>query len=220
MRQHRDEVLHLTRGNLERRRLPLLREVLSDLGVAVQLAVRIAQRGDDHARPEPRAVLAHPPALVLGAAMLARHGQLAPRLAGVDVFGSVEAREMLADDLVRLVALDASRATVPARHRPVRSQHVDGVVLYALDQQTEAFLAAAQLLLLPLAPRDIARDLGEGEQLAALVAQRGDYDMGPEPGAVLAHTPPFVLEAPFHGGALQLELRPFALDIRLRIEDR
>ena len=110
--------------------------------------------------------------------------------------------------------------TVPAGHRPVRGQHVDGVVLHALDQQTEALLAAPQLILLPPALRQIARDLREGEQLAAFVAQRGDHDVRPEPRAVLAQAPAFVLETPIHGRALQLELRPFALDIRRRIENR
>src|ERR1700694_3181425 len=118
-----------------------LRQILGDLREAAQPAFRVVQSGHDDPRPEPGVVLADSPALVLRAALLPRDGELAPGLAGFDVLGAVEPREMLADDLARLVALDAARAGVPARDHAVRAQHVDGVVLDALHQQPEALLA-------------------------------------------------------------------------------
>ena len=53
----------------------------------------------------------------------------------------VEAREMLADDLVGLIALDRFRAGVPVGHPAVRVEHVQGIILDALDERPEAALA-------------------------------------------------------------------------------
>ena len=49
---------------------------------------------------------------------------------------------------------------------PSRVEHVDRVVDDALDQQPEALLALAQRLLVQPALGEVARDLGEAEQLA------------------------------------------------------
>src|SRR5262249_34328957 len=117
-----------------------LGQVAGDLGVALQLAVRIAQRGDHHAGPEARAVLADAPAFVLDAALLAGAAQLFARPAGGDLVGWVEALERLADDLRCRVALDALRAGIPARHAAVGVEQEDGVVADAVDEQAEAFL--------------------------------------------------------------------------------
>ena len=43
--------------------------------------------------------------------------------------------------------------------------------------------------------RDVARDLGEADELRRLVADRVDDDVGPEQGSVLAHAPGFRFEA-------------------------
>ena len=75
----------------------------------------VAQRRDDDVRPEARAVLADAPALVLEASVLRRLAQLELREMLGDVFGRVEDREVLADDLVGAVALDALGAGVPAQ---------------------------------------------------------------------------------------------------------
>ena len=71
-----------------------------------------------------------------------------------------------------LVALDALGAGVPARDVAVGIEHEDRVVLHALDQQAEALLALAQLLLLRAALGEVARDLGEAAQRAVVVAHR------------------------------------------------
>ena len=54
----------------------------------------------------------------------------------------VEAREVLADDLVGLVAVDPLGALVPGHHVAVGVEHEDRVVAYVLDQEVEALLAA------------------------------------------------------------------------------
>src|SRR6188472_4539050 len=90
-----------------------LGEVAGDLGEGDELAVVVLDGGDDHARPEERAVLAHPPALVLEAADALGLLQLVLGPAAIDVGLAVEDRKMLADDLGGQVALDALRPRVP-----------------------------------------------------------------------------------------------------------
>ncbi|HST01068.1 MAG TPA: hypothetical protein VLJ84_05355, partial [Usitatibacter sp.] len=145
---------------------------------------------------------------------------LAGRPARLDVLGGIELLERLPDDLRGLVARDRLGARVPARHDALRVEHDDHVVLDAFQQQPEAFLAVAQLLLVAAALREVARDLGVAHVHAIAVAQRRDHDVGPETRAVLPHAPAFVLEASQALGGLQLVLRPAAVDRALRIEDR
>ena len=68
-----------------------------------------------------RAVLAHAPAFSLEAALALGGLQRDPRDFLLALFGGVEAREMLADDLVGLIALEPARAGVPARDPALRS---------------------------------------------------------------------------------------------------
>ncbi len=58
-----------------------LGQVAGDLGKADQLAITVAQRGDDHVRPETCAVLANTPAFVFVAAIAGRAFELACRQA-------------------------------------------------------------------------------------------------------------------------------------------
>jgi hypothetical protein len=127
---------------------------------------------------------------------------------------------VLAENLLARVAVDALRAGVPARHHALRVEHEDGVVEHALDEQAKTLLALAQRLLVQLAVGEIARDLGETEVTAVLVAQRRDHDIRPEARAVLAHAPAFVLEAALGERDLQLVLGPAALERLARVEDR
>src|SRR6185312_17171530 len=64
--------------------------------------------------------------------------------AGGAIFLRVEAREMLADDFFRRVALDALRARIPAADLAVRIEHEDRVVRHALYQQTELLFGTPQ----------------------------------------------------------------------------
>src|SRR5690349_19158519 len=113
---------------------------------AAQLALRVEQRGDNHVGPEARAILAHAPALDLEAADARGFLDLAVGPAGGDRFGRVEDREVLADDVVGGISLDALRAGVPGRDAAVGIEQEDGVVLHALDQHAEALFARAQAL--------------------------------------------------------------------------
>ena len=53
-----------------------------------------------------------------------------------------EAREMLADDLVGLVALEAPRTRIPGGDAPVGIDHVDGIIGDRADQQLETILGS------------------------------------------------------------------------------
>src|SRR5262249_36036464 len=64
----------------------------------------------------------------------------------------------------------------------------------------------------------VAGDLGEAAEGAALVPQRRDQDVGPEPGAVLAQPPAFLLVLPGGGGDLQLPGRLAGLHVLRRVE--
>src|SRR6185369_4907038 len=87
-------------------------------------------------------------------------------------------------------------------------------------QQPEAFLADAQFFLVLPALCQVAGDLGEAGELARPVVDCRDHDIGPEPGAVLAQAPAFVLETAVLACAAQFLLRPTGRD-RLRwIENR
>src|SRR5262249_37934184 len=124
-----------------------LGQVARHLGEAAQLALRVAQGVEDDVGPEARAVLAHAPALVLEAPHRGGGLQALLRFAALRVFGRVEAREVLADDLRRLVALDALGAGVPGQDDAVRVEQVNGVVADALYQGFEMVLALKQLFM-------------------------------------------------------------------------
>ena len=113
-----------------------VRQVSRHLRETHQVAVATEDAADDHVGPEPAAVFAYPPALVLEAPLTGGDLQLLCAAAGG--LGRVEAREMLSDDLVGAVALDALGADVPGADAAVHVQHEDGVVLDALHQETKA----------------------------------------------------------------------------------
>ncbi len=71
-----------------------------------------------------------------------------------------------------------------------------------------------------LALGEVAGELRKSEQLAAVVAQRGDHHVRPEAGAVLAYAPALVFEAPLGRRHAQLVIRPAAVDRVARIERR
>ncbi len=116
--------------------LPLLGDVAGDLDEAQQLAV-LADRFDDDAGSERRAIMAHPPALSSHVAILCGQVQQALRLAGLAFIGQVEAAEVGADDFVGTVALDPLGARVPAADDAVRIKQVQGMVTNAVDQQSQ-----------------------------------------------------------------------------------
>src|SRR5690242_7390210 len=116
-------------------RVTPLREIACDLRETHQLAVRCSERGNNDVGPEAGAVLSDSPAFVLKASITRSDLQLPGRLSAGYILIRVENREVLADDLVRCVALHTNRARVPAEHVPAGIQGEDGVVHDALDQK-------------------------------------------------------------------------------------
>src|SRR5204863_991283 len=105
---------------------PSLRQVPGDLGEAPKVAGRVVQGRDEDVGPEERPVLAYSPPL--GLELPLRGGGLQPPrgLTAANVLRGVEAREMLADDLLRPVPFDALRAGVPGEDIPPRVEHEEG----------------------------------------------------------------------------------------------
>jgi hypothetical protein len=99
---------------------------------------RWASAGREGAFTSPRFRVFHegvmPALLARGALDLAWRPR---RLAGGDVFGRVEAREVLAQDLLRRVALDALGARVPARDPALGVEQEDRVLPHARDEQVQ-----------------------------------------------------------------------------------
>ena len=120
------------------------------------------------------------PAFVDEAARFRRHLELVLRPPALARLLRIEGREMLADDLGGFVALDALRAAVPGGDVAVGIEHEDRVVADALDEQAKALLALPQGFLVRAALGQVARDLGEADELALRVANGGDDDVGPE----------------------------------------
>src|SRR6188472_3291258 len=106
--------------------------------------------------------------------------------------GWIERREVFAENLVGLVALDAPRPFVPAHDVTLGIEHEDPVVLHAPYEHAKALLALAEGLLPSSPRREVSRHLGEADELAARIAERGDDDVRPEPRAILANAPSFV----------------------------
>src|SRR5580692_4008952 len=123
------------------------RKVLSHPGKADQAALLGAERSDDHVGPEPRSVLAEAPSLLLVPSLAGGHDELLLALAGSDVLGRAEHREVLPDDLHRFVTLGSLGTGVPRGHAPLGVEHEDRVVLYALDQKAKAVVAIVPVVL-------------------------------------------------------------------------
>src|SRR5258706_1194159 len=113
---------------------PAVRKIARDLGEAAQLAAVVLERGDDHVRPEERAVLAHAPAFVLEAALRRRDLELLPGPSARAGFIRVEGREVAPDDLVGSVALQVLGAEIPGKDVARSVRQKDSVVPYALDE--------------------------------------------------------------------------------------
>ncbi len=124
---------------------PPLGEVARDFREGDQIARRVEDRIDDHIGPEVRAVLAHAPPLRLEAAFAPRGLQGDAGNVLLEILRRVEAREMLADNLVGLIALEAPGARIPAGDMPLGIEHVDGIVGDALDQHLEPAARARRM---------------------------------------------------------------------------
>ena len=220
MRQHRDEFVDALALGFEFLHAPPLGQVAGDLGETVARAVLVAQRGDRHVGPEPRAVAPDAPAGVFRKAERGGHLEFALGLARSDVFVDKEDRIVAADHLFGAVALDPLGARVPAHHAALRIEQEDRMVLHAFDEQAEVFLAFLELEFLRPPLGEIAGDRGEAAQRALAVEHRGDDDVGPDQRTVAAHPPAVVFEASDLRRDLEFALRCALLDRLGRVEHR
>src|SRR5687768_12074365 len=122
--------------------LAALGEIARDLREAAQDSRRVAKRRDDDVGPEMRAIGAHAPTLVLEPSYTRGLFELARWPVPPERLPRVESREVLADDLLGLVALDALRALVPGQDDALGIEQEDGVVANALDKGLEQGLPA------------------------------------------------------------------------------
>src|SRR5262249_56907035 len=102
---------------------------------------RIAPRIDHDFPKEAAAVLPQPPRLGFVPAFPGSRCQRFLRKSGRPVLLGVKAREMLADDLFRAVALDAGGTCVPARDVTLRVERIDRVVRHRADEGAEALFS-------------------------------------------------------------------------------
>src|SRR5207245_5544997 len=86
-------------------------------------------------------------------------------LASFHILRCVEAGEVLANDFVRLVALDALSPRIPTGNASLRVQHQNRVIRYLRNQQTEPLFALPQGLLGLFAVRDVTQDAANKEPL-------------------------------------------------------
>ncbi len=129
-------------GLLEGRlRLPALREIAGDLRESQKLSVRRPDRVNDDAGPEAGPVLPDTPALVLEFSFRRGGFEGVFRQPGAAILLGVKAREVLAENLRGLVALEAPGPGVPAGHDAVGVEHVNGVVGDVLDEQARPLIA-------------------------------------------------------------------------------
>jgi hypothetical protein len=111
-----------------------LGQVTRNFCEADNLAVWASDGIDDDVRPKAASILPKPPPLALEAALLFCGPQRSGWKIYRSVFDRIEAREVVADDLVCRVTLEPFRAGIPARHKAARIEHVDCVVADPLDQ--------------------------------------------------------------------------------------
>src|SRR5258708_26530932 len=134
-----------------------------------------------------------------------------------------QVQDLAVEDGYLLVALEAPPDFDQVQRRPHRSQRVSQLVAHDGEKllfAALAFLRTRESDAFPLgvdAIGQIARDLAEAEQTAALVANRGDDDVGPKRRPVLPDTPPLVLEAALARGDLELVLAFAGLHVLSRI---
>src|SRR5215471_16697965 len=91
-----------------------------------------------------RAILAHAPTFGFKSSLPSGDRQGALRDPVLLILRDVKPGEMLTNDLARPITLDALGARVPVGDDPLRIEHEDGVVCYALDEQAETAFALAK----------------------------------------------------------------------------
>ncbi len=73
----------------------------------------------------------------------------------------IETGKILADNFLAAISLHARRAGIPAHHASFKIEHVNRVILYAVEEQPESLLAHSQRLFNAFSLGDVAHDYGE-----------------------------------------------------------
>src|ERR1043165_1074638 len=123
-------------------RLAPLGHVGGDLPETDQPAILVVNCIEDGQRPEPGPILADAPALILKPTRAAGGIERQCRLTGPPILFGKEGREMPAQNLVGIIALDAPSAAVPTADPAFGVQHVDGIVDDGIDQEFKSLRAA------------------------------------------------------------------------------
>src|SRR5690606_27887390 len=97
-----------------------LGDLAGNFGEAEMLPIVVKNGVDHHTGPEARAILADAPAFLFKLARFKRGAQRCSRLVVGSVFGGIEAREVLTDNLIGRVALESSGTGIPAVDEPFR----------------------------------------------------------------------------------------------------
>src|SRR5215475_23953 len=137
----------MLQGNLT---FPAFGDVTGNFRKSDKGSMSVTDRIDDHAGPEPRAVLPHAQAfgfeLTFSGSSFQRPGRAARR----PVFFRVEDAEVLSDDFTFAVPLDPFGSRIPVGDDPVLVQHKDCEVCHALDEYSEPPFGAKPVFCLVL----------------------------------------------------------------------
>ncbi len=118
----------------------LVGDVAGDLGEADQFAVVPPDRVDDGVDPEPRAILAQPPALGLEPPVAGGGAERASRKVCLDILRGEETRLLLPDDFLGAITLEPLGAGVPGRDHSLGIEQVNGIVGDRADQEPDTLL--------------------------------------------------------------------------------
>src|SRR6185436_13736361 len=103
--------------------------------------------------------------------------QLVLAFASRDVFAGVKTREMLAQDLVDAVTLEALGSAVPRCDAAVAVEHENGVIFHAFDQQAKVAVGGKQVAHVAMLGVDAANvDVGAAgpEAVEAVRAEKSE----------------------------------------------
>src|SRR5439155_20499097 len=118
--------------------------VAGDLGEALQPAIG-GEGLAGRVGPEAGAILAHAPALVVRASSACGLTQDAFRPSRLDIFRGIEERDVLADHLAGLVALDPLRTLVPGQDVPIRPDQEDRIVQDSINQEANRLRSVGEV---------------------------------------------------------------------------
>src|ERR1700751_3179249 len=167
-----------------------LSDVAGDFGKTDEVAGIVFDAIDDDRGPEFRSVLTDAPTLGFEPSLFCSFSQRMLGDSQLKVARCVELAEMLSDDFIRRVTLDALSSRIPCRDVSLRSELKDRVIDNRFDQLAVASFASEQIFVCLLSFGDVASDFGKANQLAVFVTDGVEDHKRPKATPVLAHAPP------------------------------